>query len=258
IEVLQQYKKAMRAISYAGQFQQRPVPADGGMVKSQWLQRAYPFTDNGYKGYRLGNSGKFWFEDTLIFFATVDLAITKNTTSDYTVVSMWGLSPDTDLILIDCMRDKLDNPEQVQAIIAMYNRYKPVFIAIESVAYQLAIVQQLMVRGLPVRAYNPGRIRKETRFVSAAVYYQNGRIYHSDDIAILPDLEKEIIMLPLGKHDDFGDTVAMAVTYIPQIIVPSVRNFEREKILGHNLLTNEFTPRDEEDEYFDNIRGEEW
>lgn len=206
-ETLNRYKRDLGSLGFAAQYQQRPVPASGGQFKKQWFRY-------------FEQSGDFYLletpDDRLSFpinkcqiFMTVDLAISLKQSADYTVISVWTMTPSKDLLLIDRVRAHLDNPDQQKQISVLYQRYHPTHIDIENVAYQLAIIQQLRKQGLPVKEFKPIR-DKVSRASSAAIYYEAGMVYHPKNALWLQEWEDELLMFPMGSHDDQVDTVSMA------------------------------------------------
>src|SRR5205807_802852 len=80
----------------------------------------------------------------------------------------------------------------------------------ESTAYQLAIIQQLRAKGLPVREYNPrAKGDKAIRATTAAVLYEAGRVYHPLHAPWLQEWEDELLKFPLAAHDDVVDVTSM-------------------------------------------------
>jgi TolA-binding protein len=53
-------------------------------------------------------------------FGTCDPAASVKTSADYTVVSAWAVTPDHDLIWLDCVRQRLEVPDIVPAIEKLY------------------------------------------------------------------------------------------------------------------------------------------
>jgi len=212
--------------SFASQFQQRPTPAGGQIFKTAWIRHYTTFDDGLHKYYQFttkDGTAKTIDENDCQVFVTADLAITKNTTSDYTVVSVWALTPDCDLILIDMLRDRLDNPQQIALFKDAFYRYSPSFMAIESVGYQLSVVQQLLQQGIPVVAYSPnGKGDKVVRATPAAVMMGNGKVYFPKHVHFSGIVVNEMAMFPLGSHDDFVDTLSMAAYYMSSMVTPSV------------------------------------
>lgn len=206
-DVLDGLKRDLGSMGFAAQYQQRPVPAGGGQFKKQWF-RYYTAEDDYYalelpEGITRIQKSKCWH------FSTVDLAISLKQTADYTVIATWAVTPDKDLLLVDCVREHLDNPEQQKQIGLIYRKYNPNYFKVENVAYQLALIQQLRRQGLPVREYKPVK-DKVSRASTASVYYEAGKVYHPKYATWLANWEDELLMFPLGSHDDQVDNASMA------------------------------------------------
>jgi predicted phage terminase large subunit-like protein len=205
--VLEKAKHTHGSIGYAALYQQRPVPASGGTFKKQWLRY---FSQEGAH-YTLDlpeQQSKRVLMEQCQKVITVDLAISQKQSADYTVMSVWAITPDREILLLDRVREHLDNPEQQKQIHVLYQLYHPVYIQIESVAYQLAIIQQLFQQGLPVREYKPVR-DKVSRASTASVFYEGGRVYHPKHAHWLQEWEDELLVFPMAAHDDQVDTISM-------------------------------------------------
>lgn len=210
--VLDGLKRDLGSMGFAAQYQQRPVPAGGGQFKKQWF-RYYTAEDDHYvlelpEGITRIQKSKCWY------FSTVDLAISLKQTADYTVIATWAVTPDKDLLLVDCVREHLDNPEQQKQIGLIYRKYNPNYFKVENVAYQLALIQQLRRQGLPVREYKPVK-DKVSRASTASVYYEAGKVYHPKYATWLADWEDELLMFPLGSHDDQCVLPTTKLPYLP-------------------------------------------
>jgi predicted phage terminase large subunit-like protein len=206
-ETLEGLKRDLGSMGFAAQYQQRPVPAGGGTFKKQWFRY---FTDEGDHYCLEAQEGvKRVLVEQCQKIITVDLAISQKQTADYTVIALWAITPDRELLLVDRLREHLDNPEQQKHIQLFYQRYKPSYIQVESVAYQLALVQQLWKQGLPVREYKPVR-DKVSRASTAAVFYEASRVYHPRSISWLAEWEDELLMFPMASHDDQVDVTSQA------------------------------------------------
>jgi predicted phage terminase large subunit-like protein len=205
--IIQIAKKKHGAMGFAALFQQRPVPAGGGQFKKQWFR--YFTTENDYYQLETDTGIKRFLMKNCWLFMTEDLAISTKQTADYTVMCVWAVTPDKDLLLIARLRERLDNPGQQQQTSVLYQRYHPNFIKIESIAYQLALVQQLRRQGLPVKEYKPVK-DKVSRASTAAVYYESSKVFHPKHASWLHEWEDELLLFPLGSHDDQVDNASMA------------------------------------------------
>jgi predicted phage terminase large subunit-like protein len=208
VKALNELKISLGALGYSAQFNQSPVPASGGQFKQKWFRY---FTDNGdFYTLQTPEGEKRILKSNCQNVATVDLAISLKQTADFTVISIWAVTTDSEVLLIARLRERLDNPEQQKQIVLYHQRYLPSFIDIESTAYQLAIIQQLRAQGLPVREYNPrAKGDKAIRATTAAVLYEAGRVYHPLHVPWLHEWEDELLKFPLAAHDDMVDTVSM-------------------------------------------------
>jgi predicted phage terminase large subunit-like protein len=206
-QVLDDLKKILGSLDYAAQFQQRPAPAEGNQFKQRWF-RYFTIEDAHYQ-LETSEGIKRVLKSACYSFMTIDLAISLKETADYTVICVWAVTPDKDLLLIGRLRERLDNPEQQQQTALLYQQHHPRFIKVESVAYQLAMIQQLRKKGLPVREYHPVR-DKVSRASTAAVYYEGGKVFHPKQAIWLQEWEDELLMFPMAAHDDQVDNASMA------------------------------------------------
>lgn len=209
VKVLNDLKHTLGPMAYSAQFNQSPIPAEGGQFKKKWFRY---FTDQGdFYTLQTPEGEKNVLKSACQIVGTVDLAISLKQKADYTVISIWSITPDSELLLIDRLRERLDNPDQQKQIILYHQRYKTAYIDIESVAYQLALVQQLRAKGIPVREYNPRtKGDKVARATTAAVLYETGRVYHPSHVSWLFEWEDELLKFPLAAHDDQVDTASIA------------------------------------------------
>lgn len=214
-------KKALGSIHYAAQYQQAPVPSEGATFKKQWL-RYFRIEGEWYVLKMRGSSENAWSEKRIPInkcrrYITVDLAISSKQEADFTVIAVWALTPSKELLLLDMLRDHLDNPDQKKALEFYYHQWQPIYLAIESVAYQLALVQQLrkgkstaddFTPSFPVKEYKPVK-DKVSRASSAAVRYEAEQVFHLENAVYLIDFEKELLLFPKADHDDCVDVVSM-------------------------------------------------
>jgi predicted phage terminase large subunit-like protein len=208
-EVLEALQRDLGSMGFAAQYQQRPVPAGGGKFKKAWFR--YFSQNNEYYILETPEGPKYALISYCRYFVTVDLAISQKQSADYTVISVWCVTPTADMLLVERLRARWDNPEQQKQIILIFQRFHLMFASVENVAYQLSIIQQLLQRGLPIKEYNPrGKGDKVVRATTAAVYYEQGKIYHPKEALWLQEWEDEYLMFPMGGKDDQVDTGSMA------------------------------------------------
>lgn len=205
--VLDKLKAGQGSMNYAAQYQQSPMPAGGGQFRREWFRyfteapEAYVIeTPNGVRS--------IW-KNQCWQFITVDLAISSKQSADYTVLAVWAVTPENDLLLLDMVRAHLSNPEQLKQVRLLHRQYPGAYFKIESVAYQLALIQQALADGIPCREYHPVR-DKVSRASTAAIWMENGKMAFRKGASWLHDAETELLMFPRGAHDDIVDNASMA------------------------------------------------
>jgi predicted phage terminase large subunit-like protein len=169
---------------YLAQF----VDLAGAIIKREWLRHDTP---------------PIHF-DTITM--GVDLAISTRDTADYTAIVVMGRTNDRTYIL-DAHHTRAGFHDVVQYIQTTANKWQPNVVAIETVQYQAAVVQELLRRTtLPVRSVRPDK-DKITRFLPLQARYEQALIWHT---ANLQDYENELLSFPSGAHDDLVDAAAYA------------------------------------------------
>jgi len=101
-------------------------------------------------------------------------------------------------------------------------------IAIEKAGYQLAMVQDCVRKGLPIKPFTP-QADKVVRSTTGSIFYSNGKAYHLKDLLNLHEVEKEIFTFPKAPHDDIADCHAMMALVVPMVVRPGVLDLEDDK-----------------------------
>lgn len=232
-EQIAKLKRTLGPQAYAAQFQQLPAPGGGAIFKVEWFRY-------------FSQEGRFYFLHTPAgekkipqascwVFATVDLAASKKSTADYTVISTWAATPDNDLLLLEVERARLDGPEIEVALRRSYSRWNHTYMVIEQVAFQLTMLQIAAQAGIPVKPFKPQK-DKVSRAISASTFYGNGQVYHMRFAEYLTDLEKELLIFPMGTHDDMVDTIAMATEILFDPAQPNIRSLDFDDTEAETLV----------------------
>lgn len=216
--MLEQAKQRHGALGYAALYQQQPVPSTGGLFKESWF-RYFEETEEAYI-LHCSSGDKSFLKSDCWKFGTGDLAISSKQTADYTVFCVWAVTPDMRLLLLHVFRDRIDNATQLRTLKSLHVQYDPDFWKIESVAYQLAFLQQAISEGLPCREYRPVK-DKVSRASTASVFQENERVFHLKGASWGTDCRSEMLVFPLGAHDDFVDNNSMATEEIALSGLPS-------------------------------------
>jgi predicted phage terminase large subunit-like protein len=180
-------KRELPAIVYQQEYLAEFVDMQGATIKREWLKHA-PAPEN------------------MTLVMGVDLAISKKTDADYTAAVILGKHADH-IHVIHASRTRAGFHGSVDFIRAIAHRYRPAIIAIENVQFQAAVVEQLLRdTNLPIVGIKPDK-DKLTRFLPLAVRYEQGLVWHEED---LNEYEDELLSFPVGRHDDLVDAAAYA------------------------------------------------
>lgn len=229
-EVLEEWKKELGAVGTAGQLQQRPAPAEGGMFKAETFRKFLAAFRDEKLCAVLSSHGMpdrvFKIEDCR-FFQTVDSAMTAKTKSDWFACGTWALTPEADLLLWDVFRAKLEIPHQYPGMKALYpgavrwdapaRRFvliapwpRPLlFQAIEDRSSGIGLIQQGAADGHPFKVLQADGDKVERASTLSTMYYA-GKVWHRDGSGWLTDYEQELLTFPMGAHDDQVDMAAYA------------------------------------------------
>jgi len=212
--VIAKLEVALGSYGAAGQLQQRPAPAGGGILKVDHIQ--------------------LWPSDkTLPDFDAViqswDTAFTEKTTGDPSACTAWGFFSHEGkrcMLLLDAMADTLSYPNLKKQIITDWsNEYgeskrRADFVLVEQKASGQSVIQDLRVAGIPVRPYNPGKADKITRAHMAApiletdvVYVMASKVEPKLPVTWARAFVKQMEEFPNAAHDDLVDTFTQVTIY---------------------------------------------
>ena len=203
---LEAARRDMGELQFAQEHLAQFVTAGAGMFKPEWVERRYDLVGDDY---RLP-SGTLVAFDKLRRFATVDLAVSTRTTADYSVVAVFGLTPDNVLLLLDLRRARLEGPDLVPWMEEACVRWNLPALWVEKTGFQLALIQEAQRAGLPVRELRPDR-DKVSRALPATAAMECGRLLLPRSAPWVRDFLSELFAFPSGPHDDQVDAVSYGV-----------------------------------------------
>ena len=158
--------------------------------------------------------------DELSKFATVDVAGTekraKNHDPDWTVVQVWGLSKEGDLILLDQWRGQSESPDVQQTIIDLVNLHELPWVGVESAGIGMPLIQSLRKHGIAVRGFK-AKGSKISRAQAAQIRMEAGTVYFPADAPWRDTLETELFQFPSGPHDDQVDALSYAAIWAQRV-----------------------------------------
>lgn len=195
-EQLERARKELGSYVFAAQYQQSPVPAEGGMIKPAWVKK-YKSNPNDIK--RITQS---W-----------DTAIKSGQNNDYSVCTTWA-EAEGFYYLMDVTRLKAEYPELKKAIINLADKWQADGILLEDKASGQSLIQDLRRETkLALIAILPEK-DKLTRMAAASSMIESGRVILPENAIWLADYEKELFSFPSSPHDDQVDSTSQFLNWI--------------------------------------------
>ena len=186
LETLMRIKSTVGEYNFAGQYQQTPAPAGGGMVKEAWFRRYRP--DERPASF-----------DRII--QSWDTANKPTELADYSVCTTWGIKG-PNFYLLNVLRKKLDFPSLKRAVREQSDLFNPTAILVEDKASGTQLIQELIDAGLSrVTRYKPDG-DKIMRLHSQTATIENGFVHLPETAHWLADYLQELTLFPAGRYDD--------------------------------------------------------
>jgi len=204
-------KNAMTPLVFSAQYQQRPIPLAGNLIKKNWIK----FYD----------TGSVPWEEGEYHVTSWDTAMKSSELADYSVGTVWTVQESAKRIyLIDVVRGRYEFPELVDAAIKLHRKWdfqsprKSHHLVIEDKGSGTSLIQALKSKQIYNRAYNIGQQGDKVMRLSAqAVYFANGIVHFPKKAPWLNELIEEILAFPGVKHDDQVDAISQALACIAHI-----------------------------------------
>ena len=224
-------EKQLGPFAAAGQLQQRPEPAGGGVIKREWWQlwpeNAFPPMD--------------------FIVASLDTAYTTSTANDYSALSVWGVFTDDSpaqanrvmasngrpmyvereyvegaprVMLMHAWQERLELHELVEKVARTAKSLKIDKLIIENKAAGHSVAQEIRRlygnEAFAVQLHDPKSQDKLSRLYSVQHLFAEGLIY-APDRAWAEMVITQVGQFPKGKHDDLVDTVSMSLRHLREI-----------------------------------------
>lgn len=234
--VVDRDEDAMGPYATAGQFQQRPTPRGGGIIKPDWWQ--------------LWDANEYPQMEYIV--ASLDTAFTTKTENDPSAMTVWGVfaqSPDTTttrsvdrygnviestvrtftdgsvgavpkVMLMYAWAERLELHDLVAKVEKTCRMFRVDNIIIENKAAGHSVAQELRrlfsVEDFGVHMYDPKTLDKMARLYSVQHIFSEGMVFAPDKLWA-ENVIQEVSTFPRGKHDDLTDTVSMGIKYLRDI-----------------------------------------
>ena len=188
---------------WQAQYQQSPTSDSAAIVKREWW--------------------RIWEQDspphcefTLMAW---DTAFEKSNRADYSACTIWGVfyHPDdsglsqANIILLNAARDRVEFPELKRWVLRMSKDWEPDGTIIEKKASGAPLIYELRSMGLSVQEFTPVKGNdKITRLNAVSDLFASGRVW-APNTNWAEEVMDEVASFPSGEHDDYVDTVSLAL-----------------------------------------------
>lgn len=203
VEELLKVKRDVPNSKWMAQYQQNPVSESAAIVKREWWKEwphDYPPS----------------CEFTLQCW---DTAFEKTSRADFSACTTWGVfyHPDdngvdqANIILLNAFRDRMEFPELKRVAVEEYREWEPDSIIVEKKASGAPLIYEMRAMGIPVQEFTPTRGNdKISRLNAVSDLFASGRVW-VPATRWAEEVVDEVAEFPAGAHDDYVDTVSMAM-----------------------------------------------
>lgn len=209
IEELNKMKEKIGSYNFSAQYQQRPIPPEGSIIKWQWFKFFdKPPVDIGRP----------------IICQSWDIALKTGVNNDFSVC-ITALIHNGAFYIIDVLRNKVDFVGLKRLVKDMARIYNANYVLIEETGAGSGLISQLNEEGfypVPIRP----QISKQERAYLQTPKLEAGQVYLPKNAPWLDAFKAEIDVFPNGRHDDQVDALTQLLDYSG--------NFSNPKSPRHN------------------------
>jgi len=150
-----------------------------------------------------------------------DTAFEANNRADYSAGTTWGVFYNDEaeahhVILLNATKDRVEFPKLKQMVLQEYNDYEPDSMIVEKKATGAPLIYELRAMGIPVQEYTPVRgttnnpNNKMARLNAISDLFASGVVW-APNKSWAEEVIDEVASFPSGEHDDYVDSIIMAL-----------------------------------------------
>jgi predicted phage terminase large subunit-like protein len=188
---------AMGSRAFECAFQGNPVPAEGNLIKAEWLQR-YDVPPTHF----------------MKVVSWLDAAAKTGVRNDYSAIVKIGVTKNAFFVL-DVWRGKVEFPALLRRVDALKDEDPaPSTIYVEDTSNAVALIQAVKSETrMPIVAVQ-AKGSKESRAEGVTGILEAKKVFLPNDAPWLLDFERELLAFPAGKHDDMVDAFVGALSQV--------------------------------------------
>jgi predicted phage terminase large subunit-like protein len=188
---------------WMAQYMQSPTSEAAAIVKREWWQ--------------------IWEHDSPPHCEFVlqawDTAFEKNNRADYSACTTWGVFYQEDdagvsqanIILLNAFRDRMEFPSLKKKAVEEFKEWDPDSIIVEKKASGSPLIYEMRAMGIPVQEFTPSKGNdKISRLNAVSDIFASGRVW-VPNTRWAEEVVDEVASFPGGEHDDYVDSVSLAL-----------------------------------------------
>ena len=201
VETYRRIRETVGDYTFQSQYQQSPVPREGGLIKREWLKFYSP--EEKPTSFRM-------------IVQSWDTANKAGEMNDYSVCTTWGIYEKNKFYLLHVYRQRLTFPALKHAAVELYERFRPRKVIIEDKSSGTALIQELKAQGLTgIEIYQPPPgSDKVMRTAAQAMRFESGHVLFPIDAPWLEEYLHELTGFPGAKFDDQVDSTTQALDFM--------------------------------------------
>ncbi len=195
LEVLECIKADMGSLRFSAQYQQRPVPTDGNLLRRDWLKSYEGDVDRSGGGQIVQS----W-----------DVASSLSSTADWSVCTTW-FAKRRQYSLLHVWRGRLEFPQLKRKVTDLASIFRANALLIEKTGPGLHLFQELRanpVSRVPVPIGIVPQGDKLERMEAQCVRFEAGQVLLPNEAPWLAEFLRELFAFPNSRHDDQIDSVS--------------------------------------------------
>lgn len=207
-KTLLELKQDLGSYAYAGQYQQRPVPREGGLIKESWLSNRFNCD------MRLETLME---RKPVKILQSSDCASKAGEKNDPTVIITAAVFKDKHVEVWHVWRKRVEFPEGKRAFKDSANHWKPNVILIEDKDAGQQYIQQLRSEKdykVPIIKCDPEGLDKYTRMDAESPFIEAGNLWLPEHASWIAEFVTELTLYPSTDHDDQVDALSQLLKYL--------------------------------------------
>ena len=231
LALLEEIRREMGSLTFSAQYQQRPVPLEGNLIKRDWI-KWYETPPNRSIGAQIVQS---W-----------DVASTTGDTRDWSVCTTW-MKVKRHYYLLDVWRGRLEFPQLRHKLISLAREHAPTRILIEQAGAGLHLIQELRanpVPGVPLPIGIKPIGDKLVRMEAQCARFEAGQVFLPKEAPWLSEFLHEILAFPNARHDDQIDSVSQFLKWAEAneptfaMVATAVKIFQNGEVIADTTGIN--------------------